>query len=227
MNLVILVFPDVTQLDFTAPLEILSRFDGIRPHIVWKDIQPVRAGDGLQILPSVDFASCPPADILLVPGGRGQLALMEDEETLNFLRLQAKGAKYITSVCTGSLVLAAAGLLGGYRATSHWQSLHQLALFGAEPVDRRIVIDGNRITAAGVTAGLDFALQLGSILCGEEQARRVQLAVEYDPQPPFDCGSRERADRRLVAELVRRTSDFQQRREQSARRAALRLGRAK
>ena len=152
MNVVMLLYPRLTQLDLTGPFEVLSRFKELTIHLAWKDEGPVTDGAGLRLLPSVSFADCPQADILFVPGGPGQLALMEDAEVLEFLRRQAAGAHYITSVCTGSLVLAAAGLLTGYRATCHWLSLDQLGYFGVEPVAERVVVDRNRVTGAGVTS---------------------------------------------------------------------------
>ncbi|SUE06872.1 transcriptional activator FtrA [Pantoea agglomerans] len=162
----LLLFPDVTQLDLTGPWEVFARTPGVECHLIWKDLQPVRSDRGLSILPTTTFADCPPLDVICVPGGPGQIALMSDDITLNFLRQQADQAKWVTSVCTGSLVLGAAGLLKGYRATSHWSSIDQLALLGAEPVSQRVVRDRNRISGAGVTSGIDFALDAGGRNCG-------------------------------------------------------------
>jgi len=184
----------------------------------------VATGKGWRIEPTTRFAECPPLDVLCVPGGSGQIALMEDEEVLAFLRRQAATARYVTAVCTGSLVLGAAGLLRGYRAASHWMSRDQLALLGATPVDERVVIDRNRITGGGVTAGIDFALTVVAALCGEEAAKRIQLALEYDPQPPFDCGSPEKAGPARVAAVTAAAHERQEKRIAATRRAAAALG---
>ncbi|WP_159565325.1 DJ-1/PfpI family protein [Budvicia diplopodorum] len=220
MNLVMLVYPQMTQLDLTGPLEVFSRFKELTIHLVWKTLEPVADGGGLRILPSVTMAGCPQADILFVPGGPGQVALMEDAHTLAFLNNQASQADYITSVCTGSLILAAAGLLSGYRATCHWMSLDQLAYFDIEPVNQRVVIDRNRITGAGVTSGIDFALTLTGKIFGEERAKKVQLSMEYDPEPPFSCGSVLKAEAEIVAQVRETASAFQQQREDVTKRAA-------
>ncbi len=224
MNVVMLLYPRLTQLDLTGPFEVFARFNELTPHLVWKDLEPVASDPGgLRILPTTTFADCPQADILFVPGGPGQAALMDDPEVLGFLRRQAERAAYVTSVCTGSLVLAAAGLLTGYRATCHWASINQLAYFGVTPVAERVVIDRNRVTGAGVTSGIDFALTLAARLLGEDRARRAQLAVEYDPKPPFEGGSTATADPALVASLRAAMADFQKEREEIARRAAAAL----
>ncbi|RDJ20450.1 DJ-1/PfpI family protein [Bosea caraganae] len=223
MHVVMLLYPRLTQLDLTGPFEVLARFRELELHLVWKTMEPVRDASGLQILPTASFETCAAADILFVPGGPGQVALMEDAETLAFLRRQAASARYVTSVCTGSLVLGAAGLLSGYRATCHWLSLPQLALFGAEPVAERVVSDRNRVTGAGVTSGIDFGLSLAAQLFGEERARKVQLQMEYDPQPPFPGGSPASAPAELVATIQAEWTDFQQQREAVSRRAAAAL----
>ncbi len=224
MRVVMLLYPRLTQLDLTGPFEVFARFQELERHLVWKTTDAVPDGGGLRLLPSTDFASCPQADILFVPGGPGQAALMDDEETLAFLRRQAQGAAYVTSVCTGSLVLAAAGLLTGYRATCHWLSLGQLGYFGCVPVAERVVVDRNRVTGAGVTSGIDFALTLCAHLFGEERARAAQLAMEYDPKPPFRSGSPTVADAVLVEKVRSRVAPFQAKREEIAIRAAARLG---
>lgn len=224
MNVVMLLYPGLTQLDLTGPFEVLARLPDLKIHLAWKNTAPVADGGGLRLLPSVDFAHCPPADILFVPGGPGQLALMDDAQVLDFLCAQAARARFVTSVCTGSLVLAAAGLLTGYRATCHWLSLEQLALFGCEPVAERVVVDRNRVTGAGVTSGIDFALVLADILLGRERAEAVQLSMEYDPAPPFVGGNPQTAPAELVTQLRARTQDFQTRRWEAARHAAARLG---
>lgn len=223
MNVVMLLYPNLTQLDLTGPFEVLSRARELKLHLVWKTLKPVAEERGMRILPTVTFEDCPQADILFVPGGPGQLPLMQDDEVLAFLRQQADGARYVTSVCTGSLVLAAAGLLTGYRATCHWLSLPQLAHFGVEPVARRVVIDRNRITGAGVTSGLDFGLTLLAELFGEQRAKLAQLTMEYDPAPPFKSGSPKSAMPELVAGVRQHAAPFQDRREAASKLAAAKL----
>jgi cyclohexyl-isocyanide hydratase len=198
-----LLFPGLTQLDLTGPFEVLSRIPDGAVHLVWKDTQPVRSDVGLGLLPTVSFAECPPLDLLFVPGGGGQIPLMEDAATLDFLAAQGARARWVTSVCTGSLLLGAAGLLRGYAAATHWAFMPLLPLFGARPVDERVVVDRNRITAGGVTAGIDFGLRMLAEIAGPEAARRLELYLEYDPAPPFGCGHPRRAPRELVEELQR------------------------
>lgn len=179
------VFPNVMPLDFVGPWEVLSRVPGAKCHMPAIDRKPIALGQGFTIQPGITFEDCPQLDILCVPGGYGVLAMMENEAFLDFLRRQAETASYVTSVCTGSLALAAAGLLRGYRATTHWMSMDRLSAFGVIPVDERVVVDRNRITGGGITAGLDFGLTLASILAGEDIARQIQLQLEYTPSPPF------------------------------------------
>lgn len=194
-----LLFPRVTQLDLTGPAQILSRVPGAQVHLVWKTCDPVPTDVGFTINPTATFDDCPPLDVLCVPGGFGIEALFGDAETLAFLRRQGEGARWVTSVCNGSLVLGAAGLLDGYRSACHWIWRPFLARFGAVPVAERIVRDRNRISGGGVTAGIDFGLALAAELAGAEAARMIQLALEYDPQPPFGAGSPEGAGPELVA----------------------------
>ena len=219
----LLLFPDVTQLDLTGPWEVFARTPGVECHLIWKDLQPVRSDRGLSILPTTTFADCPPLDVICVPGGPGQIALMSDDITLNFLRQQADQAKWVTSVCTGSLVLGAAGLLKGYRATSHWSSIDQLALLGAEPVSERVVRDRNRISGAGVTSGIDFALTLVAEIAGDAVAKSVQLQMEYDPEPPFTSGSPHTAPPQEVEQARAKMAEFLATRRAATERAALRL----
>ncbi|WP_158150004.1 DJ-1/PfpI family protein [Pantoea agglomerans] len=219
----LLLFPDVTQLDLTGPWEVFARTPGVECHLIWKDLQPVRSDRGLSILPTTTFADCPPLDVICVPGGPGQIALMSDDVTLNFLRQQAGQAKWVTSVCTGSLVLGAAGLLKGYRATSHWSSIDQLALLGAEPVSQRVVRDRNRISGAGVTSGIDFALTLVAEIAGDAVAKSVQLQMEYDPEPPFTSGSPHTASPHEVEQARAKMAEFLATRRAATERAALRL----
>ena len=223
MEVVMLLYPRFQELDLTGPFEVLARFEELRIHLVWKTLDPVMDVNGLRILPTATFADCPKANILFLPGGPGQISLMEDAEVLAFLRRQATGADYVTSVCTGSLVLAAAGLLTGYRATCHWLSLDQLGFFGVVPVKERVVIDRNRITGAGVTSGIDFALILAATLFGEERAKQVQLAMEYDPKPPFAGGTPASSSPELVESHRAEQAVFQGEREKVARRVAAAL----
>ncbi len=196
-----LIYPDVTQLDATGPMQVFSRVPGAKLHAIWKTRDPVPTDAGFSIVPTTTFADCPQLDVICVPGGAGQVALMTDEETHAFLRRQAEGARYVTSVCTGSLILGAAGLLKGYKSACHWAWRDMLVPLGAEPVAERVVRDRNRISGGGVTAGIDFALAVAAELAGEEAAKLIQLTLEYDPQPPFDCGSPEKAGPDRVAKL--------------------------
>jgi cyclohexyl-isocyanide hydratase len=201
LDIGMLLFPRLTQLDLTGPFEVLHRIPGARVHLLWKDTAPVRAGSGLAIVPTTTLRACPPLDVIVVPGGRGQSELTNDDEVLSFLSAQGRSARYVTSVCTGSLLLGAAGLLDGYEATTHWAYLDLLPAFGARPVRRRVVVDRNRITAGGVTAGIDFGLRLVADLAGEPLARSIQLGLEYDPEPPFPGGHPDAADPALVEQV--------------------------
>jgi len=196
-----LCYPRLTQLDMTGPYEVLVRMPNTKVHILWKDTIPVSTEDGLQIVANCSLADAPKLDVIVVPGGLGQQDLMEDQQVLDFLRTQAESAQYVVSVCTGSLLLGAAGLLTGYRATCHWMYLHLLEPLGAIPTAERVVVDRNRITGAGVSAGIDCALQLVALLRGQEAAQAIQLQIEYDPRPPFDCGSPRKAPDWLVSRL--------------------------
>jgi cyclohexyl-isocyanide hydratase len=195
--------------------------------LIWKTREPVTSDSGMTILPTTTFADRPRLDIVCVPGGPGVGALMEDPETLDFLRAAAGEAHYVTSVCTGSLVLGAAGLLRGRRAACHWMSRDLLAAFGAEPVAERVVVDGKVVSGGGVTAGIDFALTLVAEIAGAETARKIQLLLEYDPKPPFDTGSDRSAPAELVAEMRAAAAERQAKRAEIVARAAARLDRAK
>lgn len=183
-----LIFPGVQQLDLTGPYEVLASLPGSKMHLVWKNLAPIVSATGLVLQPNTTLADCPALDLLCVPGGRGVNALMEDSEVLEFVRHQAVTARYVTSVCTGALVLGAAGLLHGRRATTHWNAFDLLGRLGAIPTSGRIVRDGNLITAGGVTAGIDFGLALVGELAGRTEAETIQLSLEYAPEPPFDAG---------------------------------------
>ena len=219
----LLLFPNLTQLDMTGPYEVFTKFPDSEVHLLWKSLEPVTAAGGMRLLPSTTFADCPQLDLLCVPGGAGMNPLLNDDEVLDFLRRQASGARYVTSVCTGSLVLGAAGLLRGRRATTHWMSLPMLAAFGCEPVAERVVVDGNVITGGGVTAGIDFALTVAGELLGAEAAERIQLGMEYDPHPPFDAGSPERAGPSVVEAVSAAAAARQTEREVEIERATARF----
>ena len=219
-----LIFPQLTQLDMTGPYEVLARLPNTKVHLVAHTIAPVTTDRGMQIVPSVTFADCPQLDLVMVPGGPGQQDLMEDPVVLEFLRRQASGAKYVTSVCTGSLVLGAAGLLKGKRATSHWAAIEHLKALGAIPVSERGVVDGNIITGAGVASGIDFALAVAARLEGEEVARQIQLQIEYDPAPPFNSGSPATASAETLAALRARLAALNEQRAEVAARVGRKLG---
>jgi cyclohexyl-isocyanide hydratase len=192
--------------------------------LVAKTLDPVRSDRGLAILPTTTIAACPPLDLVCVPGGPGTNDTMEDREILDFLRRTAAHARYVTSVCAGSLTLAAAGLLRGKRAACHWMSRDLLRRFGAEPAAERVVVDGKFISGGGVTAGVDFALALVAQLQGREAAEAIQLMVEYDPHPPFDAGTPERASPSLVASVRERAISLMRERTAAVSRAAAALG---
>lgn len=207
IQVVMLIYPGVTQLDFTGPLEAFQRVREIRVRLVSKSMEPVTCAalsqDPFRVLPTASFEDIEAADVLFVPGGPGIVELLNDTETLDFLRRVAPTARWITSVCTGSIVLAAAGLLQGYRATTHWAQMQWLAPLGVHPVDdQRVVIDRDRITGAGVSSGIDFALYVIAEIFGSARAQRTQLGMEYDPQPPFDTGSPRKAPPEF-AEILR------------------------
>ena len=199
IRIAFLLFPNVTQLDLTGPAQVLSRLGNATIDLVASTRDPVPTDAGFALLPTATFADALQPDILCIPGGFGTQDAMEDEATLAWVRRAAADATWVTSVCTGALLLGAAGLLKGYRATTHWASHHHLAAFGAIPVKERVVFDRNRATGGGVTAGIDFGLALTAAIRGEAHAKLVQLSLEYDPAPPFDSGSPERADPETLA----------------------------
>lgn len=219
----LLVFPRVTQLDLTGPVQVFSSVPGAQVHLIWKRIEPVPSDSVLTLTPTTTYADCPQLDVICVPGGFGTDDLVNDEETLAFLRKQAEGAKYVTSVCTGSLVLGAAGLLKGYRATTHWSAMEALALYGATPTKSRVCIDRNRATGGGVTAGIDFALTLVSLLVNRTTAEAIQLRLEYNPAPPFNAGSPDTAPAEVVALMKEKIAASQARRMEANKRAAARV----
>ncbi|MBC8076189.1 MAG: DJ-1/PfpI family protein [Chloroflexales bacterium] len=217
------LFPDLTQLDLTGPYEVFARVPQTTVTLVAETMQPVRSERGLTILPDTTFAAAPLFDLLFVPGGIGVNAMMEHTPLLHFLRVQAENARYVTAVCTGALLLGAAGLLRGYRAATHWRSMDLLPLLDAEPVEQRVVVDRNRITGGGITAGIDFGLVVAAEVCGPAVAQRIQLVMEYNPQPPFTGGSPATADPAVLEAVIAITQANQDTRRAIAERVADRL----
>jgi len=215
-----LLFPNLTQLDLTGPWEVFNAVPNIKTRLIWKDLNPVTASGGMKIIPDTDFAECPQLDLLCIPGGSGTNELLTDGEVLDFIRGQAKGARYVTSVCTGSLVLGAAGLLRGRRAACHWMSRDMLEAFDATPNEERVVTDGNVITGGGVTAGIDFALTVVAELYGESVAQAAQLYIEYAPHPPFDAGTPASAPKHIVDLLLQKAEPLLAERRSQVEQAA-------
>lgn len=222
-----LLFPEVQQLDLTGPHDVLASLPDVQLHLIWKEAGPVIASSGMVLQATTAFADCPPLDVLCIPGGAGVGPLMEDPQTLAFIRRQAAQARYVTSVCTGSLVLGAAGLLQGKRATTHWAYHELLAPLGAIPVRERVVRDGNLLTGGGITAGIDFALSLAAELFDAATAQRVQLQLEYAPAPPFEAGSPNTAPASVVQEARSRAADSLHKRREITLRAAQHLHQAR
>lgn len=212
------------QIDLTGPFEVLSRIPNTTYRIYARTAEPVRDLKGLRLTPDATLADAPPLNVLHVPGGHGQEALMEDALVLGWIRKQAAAAHSIFSVCTGALLCGAAGLLRGRRATTHWASFHLLPLFGAIPVNERVVVDGNWVFAAGVTAGIDGALRLAAVLRGEETAQAIQLDMVYAPEPPFDSGTPETAPPAILEQARQSRAAITAQREATARRVAAKLG---
>jgi len=212
MQIGFLLFPYLTQLDFTGPLQVLHRMPGATTHLVARTLAPVPSDCGLSLLPTVTFDDCPPLDLLCIPGGHGVSAAIADPATMTFVRRQVASARYLTSVCTGAFVLGAAGALDGRRATTHWAYRHLLPRVGAIREDARVVRDGDVFTGGGVTAGIDFALTVVAELAGAEAAQSIQLMLEYAPAPPFAAGSPESAPpdvrTRVESGLARRAEAF-------------------
>lgn len=213
----LILYPELTQLDLTGPFEVFSRMPDAEVHLIWKTLEPIQSDTGLRLLPTTRMADCPDLDVVCVPGGPGQIDLMQDEEVLGFLRRQGAKAKYVTSVCTGSLLLGAAGLLKGYRASTYWACTDMLAGYGAIYEKGRVIKDRNRITGGGVTAGIDFALTVVAELAGERSAKMIQLSIEYNPAPPFSCGHPDVADPEITEAMTQlMAARLQKRREQAA-----------
>jgi cyclohexyl-isocyanide hydratase len=224
ISVAFLLYPGVTQLDLTGPAQVFSRLGNVTLDLVWKDISPVKTDAGFSILPTATLADVVRADILCIPGGMGTTDVINDDAVMAWVKQIGVDAQWITSVCTGSLILGAAGFLKGYRATTHWAWMDYLPLFGAEPVKARHVIDRNRATGGGVTAGIDFALALTAVIRGEAHAKFVQLSLEYDPVPPFDAGSPEKAGQVAVDAYTARANAFAPNRTADFKAAATRLG---
>jgi cyclohexyl-isocyanide hydratase len=219
-----LLFEGLDQIDLTGPFEVLSRIPNSTYRIYGTTAAPVKDVVGLRLTPDATIAEAPQLDLLHVPGGFGQEALMEDDAVLGWIRRQAAGAVCVFSVCTGALLCGAAGLLQGRRATTHWASFHLLPLFGAIPVNERVVVDGDMVFAAGVTAGIDGALRVAAELRGDDAAQSIQLHMQYAPEPPFNSGTPETAPAAILEGARRAVRTITAQREQTARRVAARLG---
>ena len=219
-----LLFEGIDQIDLTGPFEVLSRIPNATYRVYGKAVAPVRDLKGLRLTPDAILADAPPLDVLHLPGGHGQEALMDDAEVLDWIRQQASSACSIFSVCTGALICGAAGLLKGRRATTHWAAFHLLPFFGAIPVNERVVVDGAWVFAAGVTAGIDGALRLAAELRGDEVAQAIQLHMAYAPEPPFNSGAPETAPPQILEQATRSVWTITVQREQTAQRVAAKLG---
>lgn len=224
LNIGAIIYPMMDQIDFTGPFEVLSRIPGSTFHVIGKDRTQVRDMRGLLLTPEETFSQAPQLDLLLVPGGYGQEALMDDEMVLSFIRKQAADARILMSVCTGALICGAAGLLKGRRATTNWTVHHLLRYFGAIPVDARVVVDGNLVTTAGVTAGIDGALRVASMLRGDDAVQSIQLLLEYAPEPPFNSGTPATAPKSIVDAARTSAGVMVEARLATAKRIAQRLG---
>jgi cyclohexyl-isocyanide hydratase len=218
----ILFYPGMTQLDVTGPFEVWARLPNVRVHLLWKRIEPVTSDVGLALLPTTTFADCPNLDVFCIGGGPGQVNTMDDDEVIAFVRDKGGSARYITSVCAGCLILGAAGLLEGYRSACHWLMSDQLAAFGAIAVDERVVVDRNRISGGGVTAGIDFGFQVASELCGEDVAKKLQLMLEYQPEPPFDL-TVQNAPAELISNMRREAEPWLKKRAEAVQKAVAKL----
>jgi len=219
-----LLFEGLDQIDLTGPFEVFSRIPNSTYRVFGRTTAPVRDLRGLRLMADAALAEAPQLDLLHVPGGFGQEALMDDEDVLAWVRNQAAGVRCLFSVCTGALICGAAGLLKGRRATTHWASMHLLPFFGAIPVNKRVVTDGNLVCAAGVTAGIDGALQVAADLRGVEVAQAIQLGIAYAPEPPFNSGTPESAPPAVLERVQLSYQAVAEQREQTARRVAERLG---
>ncbi len=219
----LLIFPRLTQLDLTGPFEVLARIKTADVHLVWKNLEPITSDVGLRILPTKTIDDCPELDVICIPGGPGVNELLDDDEIIEFVHRQGNQARYVTSVCTGALLLGAAGLLQGYRAATHWAALRFLGEFGATPVATRVCVDRNRITGGGVTAGIDFGLMLAEQLSSRKDAEKIQLYLEYNPKPPFNSGAPDTAPPEVVSEFRSDAGAMIQSRSEAVARASKRL----
>ncbi|MDJ0512452.1 MAG: DJ-1/PfpI family protein [Methyloceanibacter sp.] len=219
-----LLFEGLDQIDLTGPFEVFTRLPNARARLYGLTATPVTDAGGLQLVPNGSLLDAPQLDVLHIPGGPGQEALMHDEALFHWIRRQAEGAKIVFSVCTGALLCGAAGLLQGRKATTYWTVQHLLPFFGATPLDSRVAVDGNLVCAGGVTSGIDGALQVAAMLRGREAAETIQLAMQYDPEPPFDTGSPGKAPQAVVEAVRKATAALTARRETTAREVAHRLG---
>jgi cyclohexyl-isocyanide hydratase len=219
-----LIFAKLDQMDFTGPFEIFSRIPNSTYHIIGKETKPLRDTRGLILVPVKTFSEVPTLDLLHIPGGSGQEGLMDDEETLSFVREQAVEARGVFAVCTDALVLGAAGLLKGRKVTTHWAAFDLLIYFGGVPVNERVVIDGNLVTTAGVSAGIDGALRVAALLRGSQTAQEIQLGIQYAPEPPFNSGTPESAPPEVLAAVRSRLEKVSDARLATARRTGARLG---
>lgn len=224
LNIGAIIFPRMDQIDFTGPFEVLSRIHDSSFHVLWKEKVPVLDAKGLILTPQKTFLEAPRLDVLVIPGGPGQEELMDDEAVLSFIRAQAATATYVFSICTGALICGAAGLLRNVRTTTHWASFHLLPYFGAIPVDSRVVVDGKHVSAAGVTAGIDGALTLVSLLRGDPAAEQIQLSLQYAPEPPFHSGTPKTAPQEVLQMALDEARDVTSARLVTATRIARRLG---
>ncbi|HDR9057738.1 DJ-1/PfpI family protein [Burkholderia vietnamiensis] len=215
LHIGLLVFPGVQQLDLTGPHDVLASLPDAAVHLVWKSRDTVASSSGLTLAPTCTFDDCPPLDVICVPGGIGINELLLDAQTIAFVQQRAATARYVTSVCTGALLLGVAGLLKGRRATTHWAFHSLLEPLGAVPVRERVVRDGNLITGGGVTAGIDFALTIAAELAGVEEAQSIQLALEYAPAPPFDAGSPDTAPASVLERVTQRSAAGLEKRRQT------------
>jgi cyclohexyl-isocyanide hydratase len=223
LSIGVLIFPDMDQIDFTGPFEVLARVPDAKVHVIGTQAAPFKDHLGLTLTPDCDLAGAPPLDLLQVPGGPGQQALMDHEPTLAFIRGHMAAGRPLFSVCTGALICGAAGVLRNRRATTHWSAFDLLGYFGAAPVRRRVVVDGNLVSAAGVTAGIDGALRVAALLRGDEAAERIQLDIQYAPEPPFHAGTPETAPSAVLAAVKARYAPLTRQRLETAKAVARRL----
>jgi cyclohexyl-isocyanide hydratase len=224
LDIGMLIFPRMDQIDFTGPFAVLSRLPDSAIHVMACEPGPIKGHKGLILTPEKTLAEAPRLDVLHIPGGPGQEAMMEDERVLSLIRTHAASGGVVFSVCTGALLCGAAGILRGRRATTHWAAFDLLRYFGGTPVDARVVVDGNVVSAAGVTAGIDGALRLAALLRGRQIAQEIQLDIQYAPEPPFDAGSPQHAPRAVLAAVTTKYQSLTDARRHTARKVATRLG---